>query len=273
MLEHVQQLGPTLERIAWHKAGIIKPHSYAYSVPQAAEVLAVLEREAETEQAEFFWIASMDMGSLVAPTPTGIQMTLGRYGLLDVSLMGYYQVENVTLAVQGVGNMHGRLGGISHGAPEYVERIRAGLADVRWPGRLHQLQSHPAVYVDGAINGASARALAESLESRLSEPVIAVIGVPDDKDYAGVYTEIGLIADRVILTETTRNPSLNFLEPSVALAVASRFNPDTEYAPDVQAAVARALSLAGSDGTVLVVGTLSVVADTILLWGESYEQI
>src|SRR5262249_25445674 len=43
MLEHTAQLGPTLERIAWHKSGIIKPHSYAYSVPQATEVLEVLQ--------------------------------------------------------------------------------------------------------------------------------------------------------------------------------------------------------------------------------------
>ncbi|MFN8563974.1 MAG: hypothetical protein U0703_20680 [Anaerolineae bacterium] len=43
MLEHTAQLGSTLERIAWHKAGIIKPHSYAYSVPQAPEVLEVLQ--------------------------------------------------------------------------------------------------------------------------------------------------------------------------------------------------------------------------------------
>ncbi|MCZ2097207.1 MAG: hypothetical protein LC121_13305 [Anaerolineae bacterium] len=49
MLEHTAQLGPTLARIAWHKSGIIKPHSYAYSVPQAPEVLEVLQAEADAQ--------------------------------------------------------------------------------------------------------------------------------------------------------------------------------------------------------------------------------
>ena len=43
MLEHPDYLGPTLARIAWHKAGIIKPYSYAYSVPQPPDVLDVIQ--------------------------------------------------------------------------------------------------------------------------------------------------------------------------------------------------------------------------------------
>ncbi|HVU13117.1 MAG TPA: Mur ligase family protein, partial [Phototrophicaceae bacterium] len=206
MLEHTTQLGPTLERIAWHKSGIIKPHSYAYSVPQPTAVLEVLQAEADTQDAEFAWIAPMDMGEYLGKTERGIRMKLGRYGEVELSLYGRYQVENATLAVQGAGNMHGRLPGIPHGSSEYVAAIRAGLADVIWPGRLQKLQDAPAVYLDGAINEQSAHSLAESLEGELHVPVIGIIGVPEDKDFEGVYKEIGLISDSVILTETTRNP-------------------------------------------------------------------
>ncbi len=111
MLEHPRQLGPTLQRIAWHKAGIIKAHSYAYSVPQPTEVLEVLQAEADALDAEFAWIAPRDMGEYLGKTERGIRMQLGRYGELELSLHGRYQVENATLAVQGAGNMHGRLAG------------------------------------------------------------------------------------------------------------------------------------------------------------------
>ncbi len=273
MLEHVEQLGSTLARIAWHKAGIIKDGSYAYSVPQPTEILEVLQAEADQRSAEFAWIAPMDMGQYLGESTDGTRMALGRYGDVTLSLRGRYQVENATLAVQGAGNMHARLHGIPHGSPEYVERIRAGLASVIWPGRLQKLQDSPAVYLDGAINAESSRLLVRSLDGALTDPVIAIVGVPADKDYTGVYRELGLVAETLILTETARNPILHWASPDAALDVARRFNSDSRYAPDLAAAVEQAKALAGSTGTILIVGTQSIIADAIALWGLSYEQI
>jgi dihydrofolate synthase/folylpolyglutamate synthase len=90
-------------------------------------------------------------------------MRLGRYGEVTLSLRGRYQTANAALAVQSAGNIHARLPGISHGSPEYVEAIRAGLADVTWPGRCQKLQDSPAVYIDGAINAESAESFVESV--------------------------------------------------------------------------------------------------------------
>lgn len=273
MLEHTAQLGPTLERIAWHKAGVIKPHSYAYSVPQPTEVLEVLQREADAQDAEFAWIMPLDMGEYLGKTPKGLLMRLGRYGEMELSLRGRYQVENATLAVQGAGNMHGRLPGISHGSPEYVEAIRQGLANVTWPGRLQKLQDAPAVYLDGAINAASARSMVESLDGALSDPVIGIVCVPDDKDYDGVYKEIGLISDSLIITETDRNQILHFPPFRAAVEAAMRYNNDITHVPTLAAAVEEALERAGTQGTILIVGTQSILADAIQLWGFSYEVI
>src|SRR5690606_18684437 len=47
-LEHAYWLGPTLDRIIWHKAVLIKPGSRAYSVPPAPEVMNVLATLAAT---------------------------------------------------------------------------------------------------------------------------------------------------------------------------------------------------------------------------------
>jgi folylpolyglutamate synthase/dihydropteroate synthase len=50
-LEHAAMLGGTLERIAWHKAGMIRPGEVVFVAPQPAEVMAVIEREAEIQGA------------------------------------------------------------------------------------------------------------------------------------------------------------------------------------------------------------------------------
>lgn len=273
MLEHANHLGPTLARIAWHKAGIIKPYSYAYSVPQAPEVLDVIQAEADAVGAEFNWIAPADMGQYLGPWENGIRMELGRYGEVTLSLMGRYQISNATLAVIGAGNMHGRLAGIPHGSPEYIERIRAGLADVQWPGRLQKLQDSPAVYVDGAINRESAELLVESLRDQLTAPVISILAVPDEKDYKGVYAVLGQVSQAVILTETARNLRLHFLDKDSALAAACKYNPDVTHFPTLEAAVEQAKARAGTGGTILIVGTQSILADAMELWGYSFEQI
>jgi dihydrofolate synthase / folylpolyglutamate synthase len=273
MLEHPDQLGPTVERIAWHKSGIIKPYSYAYSVPQSPEVLNILQAEADQLGAEFNWIAPKDMGEYIKTSDKGLHMNLGRYGEVILSLIGRYQIPNATLAVIGAGNMHARLAGIPHGSAEYVERIRAGLADVTWPGRCQKLQDQPLVYVDGAINAESAESLVESIRDHLRPPVISVMSVPSDKDYRGVFAALGKVSQSVILTETARNPSLHFLDAERAVEAAQPYNADVSYAISLPQAVDQAKNKAGKDGTILIVGTQSIVADTINLWGKSYEQI
>jgi dihydrofolate synthase/folylpolyglutamate synthase len=213
------------------------------------------------------------MGQYLGHDEDGIRMSLGRYGELKLALHGRYQIANATLAVQGAGNMHARLPGIPHGSTQYIEAIRAGLAQVVWPGRLQMLQESPAVYLDGAINATSARSLIESLEDRLSDPVIAIVCVPEDKDYAGVYRELGLPCDMLILTETERNITLHFPPHNVALETAYQYNDNAVFSPTLRSAVDLAMQRAGKNGTILIVGTQSIIADAIQLWGMSYEVI
>ena len=272
MLEHTHYLGDTLARIAWHKAGIIEPYSYAYSLPQEPEVMEVLQHEAEAKEAEFNWVAPADMAQYVGETENGLIIDYGRYGEITLSLLGHYQIANATLATIAAGNMHGRLDGIPHTAPEYVDAIRAGLAHITWPGRVTRLQESPPVYVDGAINAESARMLVRSLENRWQQPVISIIAVPDDKDYAGVYRELGAVSAALILTKTTRNPILHFPPAETAVSVAKQVNANVSHAPNLSAALEQARARVG-DGTIIIAGTQSIVADAMLLWGADYEVI
>lgn len=273
MLEHTSYLGPTLERIAWHKAGIMTPGTYAYSVAQAPEVLRVLEQEAEAKGVEFSWIAPMDEAEYLGPAENGIRLRLGRYGEMILPLLGRYQTTNATLAITAAGNMHARLPGVSHGSADYVNAIRSGIAAVQWPGRAQKLQDHPAVYIDGAINAESATSFVESLRDRLRDPVIGIACVPDDKDYAGVYRALAAVCQALILADTPRNPSLHFLDAETAINAARTCLDDVTHAPTVREAVDLALRRAGQAGTVLMAGTQSMLADAMDLWGLTFEQI
>lgn len=273
MLEHPDYLGPTVERIAWHKAGIIKPYSYAYSVPQSPEVMNVLQTECDHLGTEFNWIAEHDMAEYLGTDEDGIRLDLGRYGVATLSLLGRYQIANASLAVIAAGNMHGRLRGVHHGTAEYITAIRAGLSDVVWPGRCQKLQDHPTVYLDGAINAESAQSLVESVREHLKPPVVSIIAVPNDKDYKGVYAALGAVSQSLILTETERNPILHWLPEDEALSIARTYNQDVRYIKSLDKAVEQAKAQVGETGTILIVGTQSIVADATMLWGKSYEVI
>ncbi len=275
VLEHVRYLGDTLERIAWHKAGVIKRMGIAYSVPQAPEVLDVIQREASSKDAEFVWLSNRDMGEFVADTADGLRMRLGRYGELTLPLMGHYEIENVTLAVQAAGNIHGRLGtrGIAHGSVEYVSRVRTALESVQWPGRCQKMQDNPAVYLDGAINVRSVQSFLDSVRSRLSAPVVVVAAVPRDRDYPAVYRLLASISDTLVLTETTRNITIHFPEASHAIQTAQQFFREVLHTTTLPEAVELATARAGTSGTVVMALAQPAIGDAMALWGLSFEQI
>jgi len=266
ILEHTQYLGDSLDRIAWHKSGIIKAGSYVYSVPQEKVVLDTIQREVESKDAEFFWISSLDMGEYLGDTENGIRMRLGRYGEMDVSLHGRYQVANATLAVQAAGNMHGRLKGISHASAEYVERIKAGLADVRWFGRMQKLEEHPAIYVDGAINTASVKSLLDSIDSKATSPLIIIAGVPKDRDYPAVYGLLAEKANTLILTDTDIHPNIHFPDEATALEAAQAVHSDVIYGGKLPNALEIAREKAGTAGTILMAVAQPLVGEAMLIW-------
>jgi len=279
MLEHTRYLGDTVERIAWHKAGIIKPRSYAYSLPQTPEVMAVLQKEAELKESEFSWLAPADAGRYLGPVEGGQRVDMGRYGEVVLPMLGRYEIQNAGLAVWGAGNMHARLSredGVdvpSHGSQEYVDRVRDALQNVVWPGRCQKLQDNPAVYIDGAINVVSAELFIESVRDRLTQPVVALLAVPTDRDYDAVYRLFGEISDAFVLTQTERNITIHFPDEATALAAASPYSDDVQYQPDIPSAIDAAIQRAGQDGTVLMSVAQPAVGDAMAYYGLLYEQI
>jgi len=266
VMEHAQYLGNSLERIAWHKSGIIKTGSYVYSVPQEKSVLDVIQSEADSKNAEFYWLSSLDMGEYLGDTPRGIRMKLHRYGEVEVSLFGRYQVQNATLAVQAAGNMHSRLKGVPHASAEYAERVRAGLAAVQWMGRMQKLQDQPPVYVDGAINVLSARSFLESVAPYLTGHVVIIAGVPTDRDYPEVYRVLAEKADTLILTDTDIHPNIHFPDAETALSAAQTVHHDVIYGGKLPDALQIAREKAGSSGVILLAVAQPLVGEAMLIW-------
>ncbi|MCY4063138.1 MAG: Mur ligase family protein [Chloroflexi bacterium] len=266
MREHSALLGEGLERIAWHKAGIIKRGCDVVTLPQDPAAMSALKAEADVMRANLTCLQEADLAKLLADRPAGQLIHLPPYGQLFIPLLGRYQLENATLAIRAVERFQRRLGGAMPESVEFMEAIQSGLKRVKWLGRAQKLDDTPATFVDGAITVASAQSFVESLQDRLSEPVISIVGTPADRDFPGVYRQMADVSQALIITETDINPNTRFPAQADAVAAARECCADVSYRKALPGALALARAKAGESGTILLAVSLMLVGECMLIW-------
>jgi len=90
---------------------------------------------------------------------------------------------------------------------------------------------------------------------------VAVIGVLDDKDAAGMLEALLPQVDRIVFTRS-QNP--RSLSPATLTSLEEKLGgPPAEIVSDPSAALERARELAGPDGSVLVTGSIYLIADLV----------
>jgi dihydrofolate synthase / folylpolyglutamate synthase len=147
-------------------------------------------------------------------------------------------------AFLGAGN--GREG--DGGTPDDEEIALAGRYEVRSEGPVRELW-------DGAHNPAGAAHLARSLAGA---DAVLVVSLVADKDADGVLRELARLGTRLVATSSSSPRALGAEE----LAARGRAHFDqVETVADPRAAVVRARALAAPEGTVVVTGSLYLLAD------------
>lgn len=269
-LDHTALLGNTLAAIAGEKAGIIKEGSAVVSWPQESEAMAVIGHAAAEHGCELRVpdFAQLEEGAVKwedGASPFR-PFSYKEWADLRTGILGSYQPQNATVALEAVDVLRGRGWRI----PD--EAVRAGVVQTRWPGRFEIVEggSAPdgfAIVVDGGHNPQGARALADSLaEVFPGRKPVFVIGVLEDKDYPRMLEDV-LPLGSAFVCVTPDNPRAL---PAHKLARAIRWtgqdllgcsacvNP--VVARDFEDAIRRARELADPDGLICAFGSLYSVA-------------
>ncbi len=257
-LDHTEVLGSTLAEIAGEKAGIIKPGGIVVLSPQTDEVDRVIEDTCRRRGAGLVRVGRDVIGRATGFEDGGQRLQVkGRRGTYELSLplLGRHQRDNATTAVAALEVLAEKGFNISR------EGIARGLAQVSWPGRLQVIGQRPLIVVDGAHNPDGARRLVESLGECFDfERAVLVIGASDDKDVAGIVSELAPFFKSVVATHSHHPRAL------AAAAVGAEFarhGVEAMSVDDLPAALAQAVSLAGEGGLVCVAGSLFIVAEAI----------
>ncbi len=251
--DHQQVLGRTLGRIAFEKAGVIKPGVPVVSgVPPGGVADAIIRKRASAVGAPF--IGVWDGGRLDGPDGRGrfVFRRAGRTYRFAPRLAGRHQGENATVAIL-VAEELGRAW-----RPLKKTRIVAGLEGARWDGRLEWVSSRPPVILDGAHNAEGAAALAAYLRRSFKERVILVFGVLRDKDIPAMARRLFPLAETVVLT---RIPNDRTAEPADITALAPAFRDRLRLEPDPRRAVSLARRESRGKTPVVITGSLFLVGE------------
>lgn len=277
VLEHTRYMGPTVERIAWHKAGILKPNSYGLSLPQSEEAARPLREEARTVGAALRFLHEDELGRYVRDWAGGVTMALPDGTHIDLPFYGRYEIDNASLALEAARIMSERIRGA---APvDFIVHAKTALEAAQWPGRCEKLAEYPSIYIDGAVNPLSLRVYLESIEGRITPPVVVVAAVPSDRNIEATYAMLAERADHLILTASPRNITISFpdettatLAAQQALSAIGRDIP-VEYAPTVADAIQHAQTAAGASGTVVMAVAQPAIGDAMAYFGRVFEQL
>ena len=255
-LDHMEQLGPTIEAIAREKAAIIERGDVAVT-GASGSALAIVRRRAARMGAP---LTVTEAAPLLGWDRNGIEVELPRLGRTQVGLRGRHQAANVAVA-DGVLDALAAAGIATAGGAAR----RAGYANAVWPGRLELLSTGGRdVLLDGAHNPAGAEALAQAVDDLrpfLGPGRITLLtATMADKDVGGLIGALARSADlaaaRVVATslDTPRAlPADTLAERWRTLAPGAL----VESVADTLAALDRALE--GAEGPIVVAGSLYLV--------------
>jgi dihydrofolate synthase/folylpolyglutamate synthase len=243
-IDHEQWLGETIDKIAFEKAGIIKP-----GVP------VVMSKQRPGAEHPIAGVAAANGSRLIRAEDHRIaDLKLHAYGhsfLLDgelrveCPLAGAHQVENARTAAVALTKL-----GLDAAA------ITGGIRTARWPGRLERAGDRPEILLDGAHNVAGAEALADHLKRFYGgRRIWMVFGVMRDKQVEAIGRILFPQASELILTAPAQARAMP-PEELAALECAR----GARVRATVPAALAEARRAAPQD-VVLITGSLYLVGE------------
>jgi dihydrofolate synthase/folylpolyglutamate synthase len=269
--DHAEFLGTDLGRIAWEKAGIVKPGRPVVVARQAEIAELAIEAEAVRMGAPL-----QLMGRDFDAFDQGGRLTFqGPDRLLDLpppSLYGAHQYENAGLATAAM---------LALGDPRIDEAaIGKGVAGANWPARMQRLTRGPYgdkasargsdLWLEGAHNPHGARALAATLRdmvARDGRPLALVVGMLANKDATGMFAELACLKPRVF---TVPSPSEAGASPQDLAAAARVAGLQADPAESVMAGFERALAQDGPAPHVVICGSLYLAGEVLAASPETW---
>jgi dihydrofolate synthase/folylpolyglutamate synthase len=199
-IDHPEFLGKTIDKIAFEKAGIVKPGVPVFAAEQQDAALAVLTRECALKQASLT-VAARDYRGR---EEQGRLLFEDAHGILDLPLPrlpGRHQQQNAATAIAVARSLLPELG---------AKIFEQGLVSADWPARLQNLAKGKVlalapdgseIWLDGGHNADAGRVLAQAMadfEDKVQRPLVVVCGALTTKDTSAFLASFKGLAQEVL---------------------------------------------------------------------------
>jgi dihydrofolate synthase/folylpolyglutamate synthase len=253
--EHKKFLGETLSQIAFEKAGIVKRSIPVVCGVEKKKALETIKKRAEELQAPFHAVFAGKRSFITHKTERGysfVYRTDEENYSFTPSLQGKHQGKNAAVAIAASEQLSKAWKKLEK------KKIVSGVEKTIWEGRLEIVSRNPLVILDGAHNEEGVRALRKYFEDFPSSPLILVFAIMRDKEIAKIAGILFPLANKIILT---RFPYFRAALPEEIKKQAQSFQDRIVLEPDINKAIDMALRSTGSQGCVLVAGSLYLVGE------------
>jgi len=258
--DHMTYLGPTLEDIAYHKAGIISPNQLVVSGVTQPGIQEYIKDVAQQQSATLFQFDHDFSSNTIALDRSGTQWNYhdhdGDWNGLHIPLIGRHQAINATLAIRAARTLLPQLTASS---------AQDGLNKVWLPGRFDLLQppsgiGFPILVMDSAHNPDKMRALVSTLVEVLQWRRIWVLfGAVGSKDSMQMLRELATLSPTIIATlPIVAGRTVTAADDITAQA--QQLGLHASSIPDCQSALKFALDEATSEDVIVITGSLFLVS-------------
>ncbi|MCD4829753.1 MAG: bifunctional folylpolyglutamate synthase/dihydrofolate synthase [Candidatus Cloacimonetes bacterium] len=259
-IDHPKSLGDTIEKIAFEKAGILKPQT-----PLVLGQMPEVARKVILHQADKLNAPTQVIGrdfhidnvrTSLEGASFDYRASDGELTGLRTNMIGAHQAQNAALALRAFQLYMQRIG-------ETVDeaKVRAALLRVHWPGRLEVLHKRPLVLIDGAHNEEGVQSLVQALQTlndgRKCHMVLAILR---DKKLDRMIGDLCTVADKLYISKNKSNRAAEIAE-QVEAAQAAGTPYETAY--DVTCATRRALEEAAPDDLIVITGSLYTISEIL----------
>ena len=199
-LDHQSYLGDSLEKIAFEKAGIIKPGAPVVVGVQLDAVRPVLEDVARKKGSPIS-ISGQDFDFYRDSTGFVFQDSECLLDLPMPNLAGDHQMANAALAIAAIRAARIDISDLAYSA---------GMQNAVWPGRLeklpegeisNQLRKHRDIWIDGGHNPDAGEAIAAEigrLKKATNQNIVLVCGMINTKDPLGYFKPFAPLGAQVV---------------------------------------------------------------------------
>ena len=190
-MDHMAELGDTIEKIALEKAGIIKRGTKVVVDGRNTSVMHVFEKACKEQGCKLI-ISEIEKIENLRVSLEQSKFDYKDIKNIDLSLTGLYQPGNAILAVEGIKIL------IEKGFKISDEDIKAALKKVHWQARFEIMDKEPYFIIDGSHNPAGVSETVKSIKAYFPDKKIRfIIGILSDKNIDEILTDIKPLAKEV----------------------------------------------------------------------------